>query len=105
MDDIKNQRVEIVKTIGLLVLITFLGQLLVGMMELEEATSLLWIYVIIPAITIAIISAIVHLVKDAPAYRSFFYRVFKVWLIIHIIWSIISIWFYIALSNAFKYSN
>lgn len=108
MDDVKNQRAEIVKTIGLLLLITFLGGLLVGMlvgmMELEEATYLLWIYVIIPAITIAIIGAIVYLVKNAPVYRSFLKRVFKVWLIIHIIWSVFSIWF-IALSNAFKYSN
>ena len=101
MEDVKNQRAKIVNTIGLLLLITFLGELLICNMEseLDEATYLLWMFVIIPAIIIAIIGAIVHLVKEAPVYRSFFKKVYIAWLIIHIFWSIISIWFFNALSS------
>ena len=101
MDDIMNQRVKIVITIGLLLLITFLGELFVYNMssELSEASCLLWMLVLIPAIIIAIIGAIVYLVKDAPVYRSFFKVVFRVWLILHFIWSFFSIWFYISLSS------
>jgi|GEM_PF-4651687 len=101
MEDIKNQRAKIVNTIGLLLLITFLGELFVYNMssELSEASCMLWMFVLIPAIIIAIIGAIVYLVKDAPAYRSFFKVVYGVWLTLHIIWSVFSIWFYISLSS------
>jgi hypothetical protein len=101
MDDIKNQWIKIVITTGLLLLITFLGELFVYNIssELSEANCLLWMFVLIPAIIIAIIGAIVYLVKNAPAYRSFFRVVFRVWLILHIIWSVFSIWFYISLSS------
>ena len=101
MDDVKNQRPKIFITIGLLLLIMFLCELFLWKIssEIDESMYLLWMLVIIPATIIAIIGAIVHLVKDAPVYRSFFRKVFKVWLIIHIIWSILLIWFYIALSS------
>ena len=101
MENVKNQRYKIVVTIGLLLLITLLGELFIYNIssELNEASCLLWVFVIIPAITIAIIGAIVYLVKDAPVYRTFFKAAFRVWLFIHVIWSVFSIWFYISLSN------
>ena len=101
MDDVNNQWRKIFITTGLLFLITFLGELLIWNIRLElgEAEILLWMFVIIPSIIIAIIGAIAFLVKDAPAYRSFFKVIFKIWLTIHIIWSIASIWFYNALTS------
>ena len=101
MDDVKNQRSKIFITIGLLLLIMFLCELFLWKIssEMDESMYLLWMLIIIPAIIIATIGVIVHLVKDAPVYQSFFRKIFKVWLIVHIIWSILLIWFYIALSS------
>ena len=101
MDDVKDQRSKIFITIGLLLLIMFLCELFLFNMssEMDEPMFLLWMFVTIPAIIIAIIGVIVHLVKDAPVYRSFFRKAFKVWFIVHIIWLVLIIWFYIALSS------
>ena len=99
MRNVDNQRLKICLTIVLLLLITILGDSFILRLELGERGLMFGTLILVPAIIIAIIGAIVFVVKDAPVYRSFFKVVFIAWSIIHIIWSIFSIWFYNALSS------